>query len=70
MNYRTYAAMMQRINQRKQNLELQNVHEILESEWGEDEFEAQRVTGDWICGRRSLTVLERFYLMRNVFHSM
>ena len=69
MDFETYAQVMQRIRQRKQNLERENVLETVQGEWQDDEFEASRYTHDWTCGQRSVTVDERMYLRENFFHS-
>jgi hypothetical protein len=55
MDYETYARVMQRMQQRKQKLELQNVSGTVQDDWEDDEFEASRFTHDWTCGRRSYT---------------
>jgi hypothetical protein len=60
MDYQTYKEFIERTNRRKHNLELQPE---------EDEFEAQRYTTEWICGRLSLTVVERIDLKQNFFNS-
>lgn len=58
MDNETYVSVMVRINRRKRDLELQPE---------DDEFEAQRYTADWMCGRLSLTVAERADLKLNTF---